>query len=38
MDKDKIIYKPAERVSADVKEEMEIIVKRIVQLIKIKHT
>lgn len=38
MNKNQITPKPVERVSSNVKEEMSLIVKRIVQLIQTKHT
>lgn len=38
MNKNQISPKPVEKVSTSVKEEMSLIVKRIVELIKIKHT
>jgi hypothetical protein len=38
MNKNQISPKPVEKVSSNVKEEMSTIVKRIVDLVKIKHT
>lgn len=38
MNKKQITQKPAEKVSVEVKEEMNTIVKKIVHLIKTKHS
>jgi hypothetical protein len=38
MNKNQISPKPVEKVSSNTKEEMSTIVKKIVELIKVKHT